>query len=370
MTTQLDIANRSLQLFGARTNMTQAEFTNNGSNEAIQCNLIMNQLRDELNRMAPWDCVTKWANLTYITSVSGTPENPNSGPPLWQAGLPAPPWAYEYQYPFDCLRFRMIIPQYTAQAGGVPIYPSGIVTGASQIGWTGPPLKFKIGTDAFYGVTAAAPVAGGAGHNVGDIITLVQPTFNLVQGGLTYPMSVGAPVQLLVTAAPGGVISTVSVVNQVQGEATSIGGSYFSIPANPIAQGSTSGSGTGATFNLTFASQAAQRVILSNQEQAIGCYNTQITDPNVMDPLFQDAWIHLLGSRLTMQLAGDKALANQMLGVTNAAIAEARKVDGNEGLTINDVTPDFIRTRGNYGGPNWEFSPANNFDWGSFYNPY
>ncbi len=370
MTVNLDIANRALQLAGARTNMGSAEFTNQTSNEAIQSQLIMFQLRDELNRMAPWDCVTKWANLTYITSVPTTPENAASGAPLWQPGIPAPPWAYEYQYPVDCMRARMIIPQYTAQAGGVSIYPTGTVTGAGTVGWTGPAIKFKVATDSFFTVSAAAVSAGGTGYVVGDIITLAQPSFTFTQNGVSYTMSVGAPVQLRVLTLSGSAVATVEVINQVFGESATLGGSYFSVPTNPVAQGSTSGVGTGATFTLTFTSAAPQRVILCNQQTPILCYNTQITDPNVMDLLFQDAWIHILAARLSFQLNGDKVHANELIALTNNSINEARKVDGNEGLTVNDVTPDFIRTRGVGGGPNWEYSPSMGFDWGSGFSSY
>ena len=112
-------------------------------------------------------------------------------------------------------------------------------------------------------------------------------------------------------------------------------------------------------------------MILCNQTQAILCYNAQITDPNVMDPLFRDAWQHILAARLVFQLAGDKALANIQIGLANNMIMEARKVDGNEGITVNDVTPDFLRTRGGYGvGPNFEYSPNIDFDWGTYYSPY
>jgi hypothetical protein len=130
--------------------------------------------------------------------------------------------------------------------------------------------------------------------------------------------------------------------------------------------------GAGATFNLTFTPfSTTQRVILCNQSQAILCYNTQVVDPNVMDPLFQDAWVHILAARLTFQLAGDKALANQQIQLANSMVMEARKADGNEGITVNDVTPDFIRTRGGYGvGPNFEYSPNLSFDWGASYSPY
>jgi hypothetical protein len=389
MTQNVDIGNRALQFLGTRTNMTTAEFNAQTSNEAQQCQLIMFKLRDELNRMAPWDCVSRYKNLTYITTTPGNPENPNSGAPLWQPGVPAPPFNYEYQYPGDCMRARAIYPQYTTQAGGVPIYPAGTVTGAGQIGWTGPALKFKVSTDNFFGVTAAAPLGTGLGYALGDTIILAQPSYTFLQNSApvgqtptltSFTMDAGAPVQLTVTGiGAGGVVISVSVNPHIQDESTPIGGSYYSQPANPVAQGSTlsatnpgqPGLGTGETFNLTWGSYAPQRVILCNQSQAILLYNTQITDPNIMDDMFQDAWIHILGARLAFQLSGDKALANQLIGLTNNMIMEARKVDGNEGITVNDVTPDFLRIRGGYGvGPNFEYSPNIDFDWGGFYSPY
>jgi hypothetical protein len=369
MTTEVDIVNRALQTFGSRTNITSL---NEQSNEAINANLILHPLRDQLNRLAPWNCATRFNNLVYITSVPTTPENASPGPPLWVPGTPAPPWAYEYQYPVDCLRARWLIPQYTSQAGGVPIFPPGTATGAQQVGWTGPALKFNVATDQFFGVTAAAVSGGGSGYVAGDIITLSQPSFTITQSGQSFPMPVGAPAQLRVeTIGGGGAVTTVSVVNQVQGESSPIGGSYFSTAGALGTQGSTSGVGIGATFALTFTSSAApQRVILCNQQQVVLCYNTQIVDPNVMDPAFQEAWVSLLGARLCFQLTGDKALANQSIAITNAAIMEARKSDGNEEITVNDVTPDFLRIRGNWGGPNWEYSPNMGFDWGSTYSPY
>ena len=394
MTTVLDIANRALQIAGTRTNMSETEFTAQSSNEAIQVNLVIYKLRDELNRMAPWDCVSKYGNLTYISSLPTTPENSNAGPPMWQAGLPAPPWAYEYQYPVDCLRARWIIPQYTALAGGIPIYPPGCATGVASIGWTGPALKFKVSTDSFYAATAAAIVSGGTGYNVGDIIFLAQPSFSFTQNyppltnqlsPQSFMMNTGAPAALSVTSVgAGGVVTDATLINQVFGSTESpsgaatqvLSGSYYGPPTNPVGQGYAIGAngqtsaGTGATFNLTLSTPAPQRVILCNQENAILCYNQSITDPNVMDPLFQDAWQHILAARLSYQLSGDKAKANELIGATNQMVTEARKVDGNEGLTVNDVTPDFLRVRGNYGGPNFEYSPNQSFDWGSFYSPY
>ncbi|MFZ0270994.1 MAG: hypothetical protein WAL34_04005 [Acidobacteriaceae bacterium] len=75
------------------------------------------------------------------------------------------------------------------------------------------------------GVGTATVAAGGTGFVVSDTVTL--------PGGAV----------LRVLTESGGVIETVSVVTP---------GSYSTPPTNPVAQASTSGSGTGATFNLTF----------------------------------------------------------------------------------------------------------------------
>lgn len=406
MTQEIDIVNRACQFLGTRTNVTATElanafagqpsgpYTQPCSNEAINAALIMRKLRDELNRMAPWDFAQKFANLVYICSLPTTPENASASAPFWQPGIPAPPWVYEYQYPVDCLRARKIIPQYTSVQGvGTPIYPAGTSTGASTMGWGGPALKFKIQNDSFFGATNATIATPGTGYAFGDILTLQQPTYTFQQNSApvnqppaytTYTMTVGAPAQIEVTGVgAGGAITSVGVVNQVGGETeevqSPIGGSYFSVPLGPQSVSASASNlnpglpsnGTGATFNLTIAAMAPQRVVLCNQEQAILCYNMQVTDPNVMDDLFQDAWVHILGARLVFQLAGDKTLANTLIGLTNNMVMEARKADGNEGITTNNVTPDFIRIRGGAGvGPNFEFSPNMDFDWGDLYSPY
>jgi lysophospholipase L1-like esterase len=82
------------------------------------------------------------------------------------------------------------------------------------------------------GVSAVAVSAGGTGYVVGDQITIAGGTF------LT------AAVIQVVTVS-GGVVTGASVART--GVYTS-----GSVPANPAAQGSTTGSGTGATFTLTF----------------------------------------------------------------------------------------------------------------------
>lgn len=357
MTTTVDIVNRALQAIGTRTTVASL---GEQSNEAIQASLIYAQLRDDLLRMAPWNCATNFANLVYITSTPGTPENTSAGTNQWQKGQPPPNWLYEYQYPVDCLKPLWVAPQFqTGFSGGVPITTA--VTGGGSPFWQGPPVKFKVGIDQFYPVISAAVAVGGTGYVVGEIITLAS--------GVAGSVPIGAPVKLLVlTIGGGGVIATVSVVNQIVGSATPQGGSYFVVQTNPVAQGSTTGVGTGATFNLTFGSQGDQRVILANQEFVILAYNRQITDPNVMDPLFLDAWVTILGARLSLALTGDKTLANMKVQESNNYIMEARKADGNEGLTVNDVLPDWIRVRGIL--PiNYAYS-STTFDWGPMWSTF
>jgi len=360
MTTVTDIINRALQTFGTRTTITAGELAANSTNEAIQANLIYENVRDDLLRMAPWDCAFNTANLAYITSAPGTPENTSAATTLWQKGQPAPPWAYEYQYPVDCLRACYITAaSQTGYSGMVPITTA--VTGGVPQTWTGSPVKFKVAIDQFYPVTAAAVAVGGTGYAVGDLITLAQSAPGMVP--------VGAPVVLRVATLAASAVATATVVNQIAGSATPQGGSYFAPQVNPVAQGSTTGSGTGATFNLTFGAQDDHRVILTNQEYATLSYCKQVTNPNVMDTLFQSAWIQILGANLCVALTGDKQLANLCIQLANRDIEEARKADGNEGLTVNDVTPDWIRIRGiNY--PGTVSGPYIGMDWGPLYPTY
>jgi hypothetical protein len=170
----------------------------------------------------------------------------------------------------------------------------------------------------------------------------------------------------------GGSVSHAAIVNQILGVTSfPLGGSYFTKPTNPQAQASTTGSGTGASFNLFWKStgKVSQRVILTNQENALLCYLRQNTDPNLCDPDFIEAWIKALAGRLAFQLTGDSAVANAALQEANVIIAKARQTDANEGLTVNDVTPDWIRIRG----ITWASEaglPNSQYDWGPMFSMY
>lgn len=352
------IVNLALQKIGTRTTVTQGELINNSTNEAIQANLALAQTRDELLRLAPWQCAKGMIDLQYITSLPGTPENQSTpaNQLQWSPGLPLPPYSYEYAYPVDCLRALWVVPQFNPGVVGTPVYPSNNAVGYIST-WNGPPIKFDVGNDLFYAVSSAVPVAGGSGHAPGDVIVLAI--------GPVTSAPIGAPAVVQVTAVgAGGSVQSVNMIATVYGDtvlgtswstsySTSFGGgssptsgAYFLNNMGTQAQGSTTGSGTGATFALTFTPQGNQRVILTNQEYAVLSYVRRISDPNVMDSLFVKAWYHVLGANLAMALTGDKALANGLIQITNACIAEARATDGNEALTTNDVTPDWLRCRG------------------------
>lgn len=79
------------------------------------------------------------------------------------------------------------------------------------------------------------PSAGGSGYTVNDTITLTGGTFTTAA-------------VLRVTAVSAGAVTAVALVTA---------GAYTVLPATPTAQGSTSGSGTGATFNVRFGQPAA-----------------------------------------------------------------------------------------------------------------
>ncbi len=361
MTTVVDIANRALLSIGIQNKITSVT---QDSVEAATFNTIYGNVRDRLLRMAPWDCGLTYANLVYITSVPGTPQNTSPATSTWQKGQPAPPWAYEYQYPVDCMRACFIVPaSQTGFADGIPITTA--VTGGAPAFWQGQPIKFKIANDQFYAVTGVTIANGGSGYAVGDYITLAQAPAG------TPPY--GAPAVVQVVTVSGSAIASINLLNQLPngtfGPAPT-GGSYFKPLTNPQAQGSTTGTGTGATFNVTWASTLSdQRVILTNQEFPTIAYVKQVTDPNVMDPLFIDALVHVIAGDLTAVLTQNYQLANAKIQQANLRIAEARKVDGNEGLSLNDVTPDFIRTRG-IAWTEYYQGPWANYDWGSYWPVY
>jgi hypothetical protein len=100
---------------------------------------------------------------------------------------------------------------------------------------------------AIYQVSSAAVQAGGSGYAVGDTITLT--------GGTAINQAV-----CTVATLSGTAVATVTVT---------YGGNYTVQPANPAAQGSTDGLGTGCTLNLTFATQFTRSVATDESGNAV-----------------------------------------------------------------------------------------------------
>ena len=94
---------------------------------------------------------------------------------------------------------------------------------------------------SIYQVASATVQSGGSGYVVGDVVQTAGGT------------SIGSISCLLkVATLSGSAIATVTVAYP---------GQFTVKPTNPVSQGSTDGSGTGATFNLTFAAQFASSVV-------------------------------------------------------------------------------------------------------------
>jgi hypothetical protein len=87
-------------------------------------------------------------------------------------------------------------------------------------------------------------------------------------------------------------------------------------------------------------------VILTNVPQAQLVYTVRVSNPNLFDPMFVDALTYYLAARLAGPLTGDKQHAMSLFQHAAAMTREAAGMNGNEGPTIIDQTPDWIRVRG------------------------
>lgn len=92
---------------------------------------------------------------------------------------------------------------------------------------------------SIYQATSATVQSGGSGYAVGDVIQAA--------GGTSIWKC-----HLTVATLSGSAVSTVTVSHP---------GNYTVTPSNPVSQFATDGSGSGATFNLTFAAQFASSVV-------------------------------------------------------------------------------------------------------------
>lgn len=121
---------------------------------------------------------------------------------------------------------------YVSTPGAYTVLPSNPVNQASTTG-SGTGLQLTM-VPAVAQATVATLVAAGSGYAVGDTITLPAAT-----GTVKAILSVA-------TITAGGGVATVTIQNP---------GAYTVYPPSPVSPASTSGGGTGATFNIVWQSQ-------------------------------------------------------------------------------------------------------------------
>lgn len=125
-----------------------------------------------------------------------------------------------------------------------------------------------------------------------------------------------------------------------------------SVPVQSIASGPVyflSSSDVDANGNDT-------NVLLMNQPQAIGVYTKRITNPNLFGPDFVDAFAYYLASRICLTLTGEMAKAVSLFQAAERLVRQAQASNGNEGLTVIDQIPDWIRVRGY--SSDWAYPPG------------
>lgn len=88
------------------------------------------------------------------------------------------------------------------------------------------------------------------------------------------------------------------------------------------------------------------QVILTNQPQAIAVYTFRNLNPAMYDSLFVQAFAAYLGARICIPLTGDKTMMRNCFQMAQQFTRDAQTMNGNEGLTIIDSTPDWMRVRG------------------------
>lgn len=96
-------------------------------------------------------------------------------------------------------------------------------------------------------------------------------------------------------------------------------------------------------------SPESTRVIATNQLGAVLVYTGLVQYPDAWDPGFRQAFVASLAARLALPLIEDKAAAratrSDQVMIAKEALIEARVRDANEGWTVADHTPDWIRAR-------------------------
>jgi hypothetical protein len=93
-------------------------------------------------------------------------------------------------------------------------------------------------------------------------------------------------------------------------------------------------------------SQPAQTVILTQLYQAQMVYTARIENPDLWDPMFQEAMVATLAAKFVNPLNRNATLFTQQATIARDIVLQARVTDGDEVPTSQDHLPDWIRARG------------------------
>ncbi len=133
----ITICNRSL---GAAASRAMIQSLNEGSAEAIACNLYFQSTYESLARAAQWGCLKKQDNLTLLLSAPGTQNNPQG----LITPYPPNPWLYTYLIPPDSLYIqRLVPPPKLPPPGTTPVFPQGTFTQWGR--FSRAPIPYEIG---------------------------------------------------------------------------------------------------------------------------------------------------------------------------------------------------------------------------------
>lgn len=192
------------------------------------------------------------------------------------------------------------------------ITPGASPSAAATIGASGTGGITEAGWSVALGVSDASPTtpaSGGTGYAAGDEITLND-------GCSTHA-------QLTVQAVSSGAVTVYDIVNK---------GSCASAPANPVSVLSTSGSGTGATFNLTWAPLVSGLQYIPNGNNG----NFLLT--NNVNPGFAGTEGTWLGANAGSKIVGSNSDFDVILGVSACGGAGATTFTLSSGTCLGTDT--------------------------------
>lgn len=102
----------------------------------------------------------------------------------------------------------------------------------------------------------------------------------------------------------------------------------------------------------TDASNNPTQVILCNQTQAQVVYTVAQPNPVIWDSMFRQGFVSSLSAFLVPALSLNLALMQASIKVADSIIMQARIRDGDEGITVVDHIPDWMRARNSGGAVN------------------